>query len=194
MTRLTIFARSNRIQLKLNIATQLLQHSDTSTVTSLATQQRRDAALEIVRVVRIYSTRYGNKHVNAYFFQAVLVALLALAEETDSEGGEMPYATELLDLCIFFRAVGRRFPWVMVAFRMSQKVVQQRGKKLPAATEKLFEDFEKEDWGVRENKRFNSLYVAPSVADGQPGAREFLGDFVERWEKLDLNDQDDKIS
>ena len=178
---------------ELNLTAQILHFSDSPAEIALAKQQRRSAALGIVRIVRIHSSRYGNKHMNIIHAPGIVLALLALIDEPPigANQDEIAYSSEIVDLCIFFRAIGRRFPWGLVAFRMFQKMVQQGGYKLPTATVKLFEDFESEEWEKRHKRNFISLYPTPRDNQAQGPSqndRESMAEFVERLEKLDMRD------
>jgi hypothetical protein len=66
------------------------------------------------------------------------LSLLVLVDHADIS----TYRSEISDLCVFFRAMSRRFPWVFPAFRMFQVSTKQLGKRLAPETEKLFEEFE----------------------------------------------------
>jgi hypothetical protein len=177
--------RGHNIQFELSLATQISRYSEHPAEVDHAKQDVRSAALEIVRVIRIHTSRYGNKHMGVMHTQAVLVSLLAFLEESAQD--DLDYSAEIIDLCIFFRAIARRFPLSMVAFRMFQRIVQQRHYHLPAATIKLFEDFEGEQWDLRQRQQVTSLYPAPQedVGDLKP---ETMGDFVERLERLEVTD------
>ena len=148
----------------------------------------KDAALEIVRVVRLQQAAYGTSHMCFVLFVGILPALEVLIGRDDHTA----YESELLDLFVHLRAMSRRFPVVMSALRMVRLRAKQAGKVLPFAAEKLFEDFEARDWREHEMKRIASQF--PVMWDKANGhGKQTLTDFFDAMEKLEVKDKDESV-
>ena len=172
----------------MKLADHILRNSNSASTISRALRERQAAAMEIVHMVRVYTSCYDNKHVNPYWALILLTSLLTLLEEPPSEAtGEVAFPEDILELCIFFRALSRRVPWVMVALRMFQEVARQRQQRLPASAISLFEDFEKEEWDRRANCKMISQNVAPT--EGKRPDNEPMNDFLERLDQLNVQDE-----
>lgn len=147
-------------------------------------QLKRAAALEIVQICRLHQSLYGNAHMTVFLVQPLYLALVALMSEEDVS----TYSSEILDLCIYFRATSRRFPIAMAVMRMFQVSAQQSGKALPVETEKLFEEFEQEDWRQRTSYRVTSQYPVLGGKDQDSSEVQNLSDFFAMMERLEVAD------
>ena len=109
------------------------------------TEYAQAAALDVVRIVRIWQTEFGTSNTHVALLPAIyhaLVVLLSCRKTNDST----LYESEILDMCIQFRSIGRPWTFAMGAFRMFQVTILNQGKSLPFAAQKLFEDFETREW------------------------------------------------
>ena len=118
---------------------------------------------------------------NLWMFHPINLALHALLD-----GDTQAFDEEVLDLCIFFRAMTRRWPVAMAAFRMFQVTAQKRGKRLPPAATKLFAEFENEDWRQNELKRIISMYPVEGDEENTELDIHNMSDFFEMLERLDV--------
>lgn len=178
--------RGNYLALVLTIFAPLrIQVEDAApAVVTEAMEQSINAAMEVVELFRKHQSLYGKSHMSGFLVQPLFLALLFFVDHDDI----FAYSSEISDLCIYFRAMSRRFPWVLAAFRMFQVSTKQRGKKLPPETEKLFEEFETLDWETRELDRVSSLY--PVMGENEPGRSKIqnMGEFLEMMDNLNVDD------
>lgn len=132
-----------------------------------------DTALEITKIYRIYRSSYGTSPTSLCFTDPAYKALFVLINENDSDG---KYDAEILDLCVMFRSISRRFPFSLAVFRMFHQVaITEKSQKLPASTVKLFEDFDRDDWAATQLERIASYYpVQGSVRAGVHNMEEFF--------------------
>ncbi|KAK5073059.1 hypothetical protein LTR64_000532 [Lithohypha guttulata] len=122
----------------------------------------RDAALEITKICRIYQSSYGASPTSLSLTDSIYKALFVLINEADSDG---KYDSEILDLCIMFRSLGRRFPFTLAVFRTCHQVaLREKSHRLPNSTAKLFEDFDREDWAATQLERVASYYPVQGSA------------------------------
>lgn len=114
-----------------------------------------------------------------YMIHPVLHSLFTLTDRTDA----YEHQAEITNLCVFCRAMARRWPFCMAALRMYQVQMQTRGRKLPAETEKLFEDFEIGQWLNVELEEIKTMYPVP----GDNGEeKRNMGDFLKAMDRLDI--------
>lgn len=188
--------RSYYHSLIINVLSALKDYTST-TPTSSIVQWRRDAALTIVQLIRTHQHLYGPAHMSIFLIQPITTAAFVLVDEQDpdptltpadaataapattttapmttTDSGSTPYAAELTDLCIFFRAMSRRWPFATAALRLLQLTITRRGRRLPRETDRLFDDFESREWAETGERRrqlqsLKSLY--PVVADREDG-------------------------
>ena len=115
---------------------------------------------------------------------ATMLALDTFLQEEDT----LQYRSEITTLCVFFRAMSRRWPWCLAAMRMYQITTTQRGDKLPPETEKLFEDFGSDEWAKKESERVMSVYPVPDHSPNRFKKAQTMGDFVEMLDALNFGD------
>lgn len=141
----------------------------------------RDAALEITKICRIYQSSYGVSPTSLSLTDPIYKALFVLINEEDSDG---KYDSEILDLCVMFRSIARRFPFTLAVFRMFHHVaLREKSHRLPASTAKLFEDFDREDWAATQLERVASHY--PVQGSAKVDARN-MEEFFDMMKELDL--------
>jgi hypothetical protein len=122
---------------------------------------------------------------SAFHQYGVMQALLVLVDEPYIS----VYTAEILDLCVFLRACSRRWPFAMAALRMFQISCHQRGKKLPAETEILFEEFETREWRSRVKKKvISNMPAIGYTADGLPEVRN-MQEFFEQMDTVGRNQE-----
>ena len=148
------------------------------------------AALDVVRIVRIWQTEFGTSNTHVALLPPIyhaLVVLLSCRKTSDST----LYESEILDMCIQFRSIGRRWRFAMGAFRMCQVTILNQGKELPFAAQKLFEDFETREWQDKEIRRITSIF--PTLGGAINGEEPLnMGDFFENFQRLNVDDTIDR--
>lgn len=144
-------------------------------------QLRLNAALDIVQICRIHQKLYENTYMHTFLVHPIFQSLLVLVREEPMNA----YRSEIVYLCTLFRSLGRRFPWVIAAFRMFQVTSEQNGQRLPEETDKLFEDFERNDWAEEQWTKAISLY--PAHQDARPEVKN-MQDFFDGLDRLNLSD------
>ena len=112
-----------------------------------------EATMGLVKIFRIHEKLYGNTVTCVYLVHPLSVALNVLLDR--NEVGD--YDAEITDLCIFLKAMSRRFPFAFAVFRMLQISARERRRTLPQATERLFEDFVESEWVNRQLVELESL-------------------------------------
>lgn len=123
------------------------------------------------------------------------MALKVLIESADP----LSHSDETTVLCICLRAMSRRFPIATVLLRAMQLHAMSLKVKLPPACEKLFEEFDSNEWKERAFGRLVSIWPAPtqsavSSSGGSMGKvrgkgreRIHLGRWIESMEKLNID-------
>ena len=158
--------------------------------TAAATHWRREAALTVVRTIRLHQSHYSMSHMSIFLIQPVMNAAFVLIDFVDPSDSDIStYKSEIIDLCVFFRAMSRRYLFATAALRLFQLTVQRKGRKLPTETEKLFEDFENRDWKVRALGEVKSVY--PAVADRVDGREDVrtMSEVFQKFEGLSVQDE-----
>lgn len=150
-------------------------------------------SLELVSLSRCTRRFCNNDKLSAFnihgFFQALNIFL-----EADATG---TYDEEIIEIITTFRAMSRRAPFMVSLLRMVQLDVQRRNIRLPSATEKLFEDFEKQDltkWrlGPQTSLYFANPFPGAVSASEDPETTEarrpeYMGEFLEVFDNLTLH-------
>ena len=147
------------------------------------------AAHEIVRIGRLWQSAYTLKYTHVLLMHPAALAGFYFLIDGNSDPLHNPaspeYENDLLDLCVLFRAISRRwsFAFAFAALRMFQLIAQQRHTKLPKAAAALFQNFETEDWRRRHLTNVRSLYP---VLDGAAWHEsQNMGQFLEMMGRLD---------
>ncbi|KAL9617570.1 MAG: hypothetical protein Q9160_007640 [Pyrenula sp. 1 TL-2023] len=126
-----------------------------SIVVDQARKLCENAALEVRHLCDLYHVSWGTETLNLFLVQPITLSLYTLMDRLD----ESPeFCSPTIDLCCMFRAVSRRWTIAMNVLRMVQLSAKDRGIKLPSETNRLFEEFETEDWLEQETKRVVSIY------------------------------------
>jgi hypothetical protein len=161
------------------------------TVVNQANTLYGEAALEIARLCNLHHASYGNTHMSVFWIHPIALSLYHLMDVDDTARFE----EQITDLCIFARAMSRRWPFAMAILRMIQLTADRRQVTLPDQSRKLFEDFEKEDWHTREQRTLASMYPDPESAayrkhmENADAALQNMGEFLDSMERLHLQDR-----
>lgn len=124
-----------------------------------AKELRREAALELVQIFRLHDSLYGISLAHVHLSYPLSLALLVILAEEDNPVSR----SNITELCLFFRAMSRRFPCIMASLRMFRASGEQQGNRLSPETERLFEELEKYNWETSELWRTTSLDSVPSL-------------------------------
>lgn len=135
--------RSYYLSLVLSLcACRKLDEVDQSEWNSRAKAAKRQSALQIVELFRIYRSNYGITYMSSFVIQPILQAVHSLLQQDDIT----LLRTELDDLCAFFEAASCRFPSMSVALQMSQTVAQLSQNPPPPDMQALIFEFRDHAW------------------------------------------------
>lgn len=98
----------------------------------------QEAASHIVQIFQFNEAAHTTNHLYVFNIQPVFMALTGFTENPNI----LPYRSEIVDLCVSSRAVGRRSPFAMAVLRKFQLIIRECRKPQPPGTEHLFEKFE----------------------------------------------------
>ncbi|RAL14755.1 Zn(II)2Cys6 transcription factor [Aspergillus homomorphus CBS 101889] len=165
---------------------------DDSGDNATATTARRlcvDSALAIVRLLRIHRARWGVDYISPTTIHWVSMALFTLLEQLDNP----EHKTSFTELCVFARALSRKWTLMKGIMRMLQVSAQKNSVMLPPDTHALFTEFEEEMWESKDRERFRSLYPNPNSLSKTAGDRTLLDDaeldsFLEKWDTLEVDE------
>lgn len=144
-----------------------------------------EAALRVSNACRSYMDQHRETPINVVTIQPCMLALLVFIEAYPTN---QEYAADITTLSTFMRRQSRRWPLSLAYLRMVQLNAKSQTVTLPPDIDKLFEDFETQQWKVRERKRFVSMLPDPSkILSGD--STEVVGDmgkFIQQMEDLSL--------
>lgn len=148
-----------------------------------------EAAIRVAETCRMCMNEHKILPMNVSTCQPCLLALLVLLEESirDTDHGE-----RILTLVTFLRRQSRRWQIAMAFLRMAQMHAKARAIALPPDVERLFDDFETQQWNERSRKRFTSILPDPTrifnMDAGLDDEPPDMGKFLERMEEMTLRD------
>lgn len=148
------------------------------------------ATLDLVNIFRIHEKLHGNATACVYLVHSLSVALNVLLDRNEDGA----YDAEIIDLCIFLKAMSRRFPFAFAVFRMIQISARESKKPLPQATKRLVEDFVESEWVNRRLVELESLYPVDSVnvVSSLPTPQN-MTDFIALLDHLGIDDVEHTI-
>lgn len=111
-------------------------------------------ALRVAELCKIYASELTGSILNINTVQAAMTAIWILLQHLDDKRVEL----NLTNLCIYFRSMARRMPYVASILRMVQLQVKERQITLPETTRTVMENFEKEDITDWTSKDVNCMY------------------------------------
>ncbi|OGM41999.1 putative C6 transcription factor [Aspergillus bombycis] len=144
-------------------------------------------ARHIAQILNMHREKWGIDRVAPSTVQWTSIGLFTLLEALDSLENRKAFT----ELCIFARAMSRRFGLAKGILRMIQVTAQQAEVSLPPETDALFLDFEKQTWRNHDSQSFSSFYPHFSTVIRQGKARQSdasMDRFLEKWDNLDISD------
>lgn len=169
--------------------------SDRAATAATARKLCVESALAIVRLLRIHRTRWGIDYIHPTTIHWVSMALFTLLEVLDHP--EPEYKTSFTELCVFARALSRKWTLMKGILRMIQVSAQKNSVVLPPETDALFTEFEQAMWESKDRERFKSLYPNPNSLSKTGGDRSQLDDvdldrFLEKWDTLHVDEDGER--
>ncbi|KAE8355729.1 hypothetical protein BDV28DRAFT_27698 [Aspergillus coremiiformis] len=163
--------------------------------TSLAPETARNArelclstARHIPYLLGIHREKWGIDRMAPSTCQWTSIGLFTLLSALDSPENRAAF----MELCIFARAMSRRFALAKGIMRMIQVTARQMKAPLPAETDALFMEFETETWRRQDSLAFSSFYPHfPTVIRQGPSRHSdaSLDRFLEKYDPLGTGDQ-----
>ncbi|KAE8397440.1 hypothetical protein BDV37DRAFT_289431 [Aspergillus pseudonomiae] len=140
-------------------------------------------ARRIAQILSIHREKWGIDRLAPSTVQWASIGLFTLLEALDSPENRKAF----IELCIFARAMSRRFALAKGILRMIQVTAQQTEVSLPTETDALFLDFETQTWRERDSLSFSSFYphFLTVIRQGKVRQSDVSMDlFLEKWDNL----------
>ncbi|GAB1200686.1 hypothetical protein APSETT444_010061 [Aspergillus pseudonomiae] len=144
-------------------------------------------ARRIAQILNTHREKWGIDRVAPSTVQWTSIGLFTLLEALDSLENQKAFT----ELCIFARAMSRRFRLAKGILRMIQVTAQQTEVSLPPETDALFLDFETQTWRNDDSQSFSSFYPHFSTVIRQGNARQpevSMDRFLEKWDNLNIGE------
>ncbi|KOC12421.1 putative C6 transcription factor [Aspergillus flavus AF70] len=168
-----------------------LQSNSGEAITPETAKNAKDLCLStarrIAQILSIHREKWGIDRLAPSTVQWASIGLFTLLEALDSLENRKAFT----ELCIFARALSRRFGLAKGILRMIQVTAQQTEVSLPPETDALFLDFETQTWRNRDSQSFSSFYPHFSTVIRQGKVRQSdvsMDRFLEKWDNLDIGD------
>ncbi|KAB8068205.1 hypothetical protein BDV29DRAFT_184942 [Aspergillus leporis] len=145
-------------------------------------------ARRIAYILGIHREKWGIDRMAPSTVQWTSISLFTLLEALDAPENRKAF----IELCIFARAISRRFALGKGIMRMIQVTASQAQVSLPEETDALFLDFETQTWRDKDSQAFSSFYPHFSTVIRQGKARETdisMDRFLEKWDGLSIGDK-----
>ncbi|KAE8151670.1 hypothetical protein BDV25DRAFT_152291 [Aspergillus avenaceus] len=149
------------------------------------------AARRIAYILGIHREKWGIDRMAPSTVQWTSIGLFTLLESLDTRENRSAF----IELCVFARAIARRFALGKGILRMIEVTASQTQVALPEETGALFIDFEEQTWRGNDSQEFSSFYPHFSTVIRQHEARgpdTNMDRFLEKWEGFSIGDREDK--
>ncbi|KAF5855358.1 hypothetical protein ETB97_009361 [Aspergillus alliaceus] len=148
-------------------------------------------ARRIPHILGTHREKWGIDRMAPSTVQWTSIGLFTLLEALDVLENRKAF----VELCIFARAMSRRFALAKGIMRMIQVTAKQMEVNLPEETDALFVDFETETWRDRDAQEFSSFYPHFSTVIRQGKSRPSdvsMDRFLEKWDTFSIVQKEPK--
>ncbi|KAB8227196.1 fungal specific transcription factor domain-containing protein [Aspergillus alliaceus] len=148
-------------------------------------------ARRIPHILGTHREKWGIDRMAPSTVQWTSIGLFTLLEALDVLENRKAF----VELCIFARAMSRRFALAKGIMRMIQVTAKQMEVNLPEETDALFVDFETETWRDRDAQEFSSFYPHFSTVIRQGKSRPSdvsMDRFLEKWDNFSIVQKEPK--